>query len=321
MTYQHLVWFTDPHAASSNPLSRRDDYQAAILDKLRQVKAVADKFDCPLVCGGDVFHHKAPSKTSHLLVNELMKLWRDRPPIGVVGNHDLSWDSLDHLDRQPLGVLIKAGAYRPLDFPDTVQRGPFSLRGIAYRTKIDPQWLRWPQATDDGRTLKVLILHAAASPTGLDFPGSETCYAYPALAEHSDADVILLGHWHRDQGIQSIPSPEKLTGKTHFVNVGALCRTTIADAGRKPQAVLIRFDPAARDLKLVPVVLSHAPGHEVLVVRERAEEKTQQAATAQFLDRLQQGVLFSFDVEQMIRDSGAEPAVVAEALRLYHEVT
>lgn len=321
MTHNSLVWFTDVHAASSNPINRRDDYPQAILDKLRQVKKLAEKLKCPMVCGGDVFHHKAPSKVAHWLTNELIEMWRANPPVGVIGNHDLSWDSLEHIHRQPIEGLIRAGAYKALDH-DTpaVQQNGFSIRGCAYRSKLDPEWFRWPQGVDDGRTLKVLILHVAASPTGSDFPGDEECYSYPWLAQNSDADVILLGHWHIDQGIQAVASPGKMLGQTYFVNIGALCRPSIADVGRQPKACLIQWDQGARDLKLVEVVLKHGPGREVLAAQEAAEQKTRDIDSTAFLDRLQQGALFTFDIESMIKESDAPAEVRAAALRIYQGV-
>lgn len=316
---QRLLWFTDVHAASSNPVNRRDDYSQAILDKLRQIKKLADKLNCPMVCGGDVFHHKAPSKVAHWLVNDLINLWRDRPPVGVVGNHDLSWDSLEHIHRQPIEVLIRAGAYRALDHVDTLTVGDFSIRGLAYRAALDPAWFRWPQAADDGRTLKLLILHAAASMSGSDYPGDEVCYSYPWLAAHCDADVILCGHWHIDQGIQTVASPGKLLGQTYFVNVGALCRPSIADVARTPKACLIDWNPDVRALKLTEVKLRCAPGREVLAVSEAEEKKAREVDTTAFLDRLQQGSLFSFDIETMLREADAPAEVVAEAIRIYQE--
>src|SRR5271157_972764 len=42
----------------------------------------------------------------------------DIPPgrvFGSVGNHDLSWDRMDSLPRQPLGLLIEVGAYHDLN--------------------------------------------------------------------------------------------------------------------------------------------------------------------------------------------------------------
>ena len=318
MTQHNLIWFTDVHAASSNPINRRDDYPQAILAKLKQIRQLADKLDCPMVCGGDVFHHKAPSKTAHWLVNELIDVWGERPPIGVVGNHDLSYDSLEHIARQPIEVLIRAGAYKPLDYSDTLQIGPFSLRGFTYRAKLEEQWFKWPQGTDDGRSLKLLILHAAASKSGSNYPGDEVCYSYPWLAANTDADVVLCGHWHIDQGIQSIASPGKTLGQTYFVNIGALCRPSIVDVARQPKVCLIQWDPNNRDLKLKEVVLNHEPGRVVLAVEEMANLKDREVNTAAFLDRLQP--LFSFDIESMIQESDAPPEVTAEALKIYQGI-
>ena len=60
-------------------------------------------------------------------------------------------------------------------------------------------------------------------------------------------------------------------------------------------------------------------GREVLAVTEAEEAQAREVDTAEFLDRLQQGSLFSFDVESMIREAEAPAEVVAEAIRIYQD--
>lgn len=317
--WESLLFFTDPHVGSANPIARKDDYTEAILDKLSQIVQVAKKLNVGrLICGGDVWHSKSPTQTSHETVQRLIELWRDNPPLGIIGNHDIPWgtDDFDSLNRQPLGVLVKAGAYELLN--EAVEFQGMHVRGIHYQSdSLTEKQLHVPG--DDG--LKILVLHINASMIGSDFPGGDLCYAYPWLAEHSNADVICLGHWHRDQGIESIESPAKVTGATHFINVGAVARNSLREdnLGRIPKCALIRWNRETKKLEIIDIKLKCAPDKDVFKVEERNLQRIQKLDVKNFLDQLNSGKMFSLDIETLLRNSTDDPKVLKEALRIYQE--
>ena len=110
----------DIHLADRPPSIRVDGYAKQILDKLKQTIEIADRENVDAVAwAGDVFHVKAPTRTSHALVRETAEVGQQYgvPWLIVPGNHDLQHDRLDSIQKQPLGVLYKAGAI-PLHVPE-----------------------------------------------------------------------------------------------------------------------------------------------------------------------------------------------------------
>lgn len=306
-----LLWFTDIHLASENPISRRDDYQESLLDKISQVMRLAQAVKVDrVICGGDVWHSKSPVRTTHYTIQRLIDLWKQNPPLGVIGNHDIPWGTDDYtrLDRQPLGVMVKAGAYELCE--GTHEIGPFAVRGVHWSpSDLKPKHLAFDSEFDD--LVRVLMLHVNASVTGSDFPGNDLCYSYQWLADNSNADVICLGHWHRDQGIQKV-------GKTYFVNVGSLSRVSTREENltRKPSAALIQVKEGGK-ISIQQVHLKFKPAAEVFDLDKKQVEKSREIDVTAFVERLSQGNIFQIDVAQLIDQAEAEQVVKEKARELY----
>ena len=116
----NLVYSSDWHFSDTPPGRRKDDYRNALLNKIAFIRDIVEKLNGAGLCGGDVFHHKVPrhAGNSIRLIIDLMGALRRFPQgcvYGSVGNHDLSWDRMDSLPRQPLGLLIAVGAYHDLN--------------------------------------------------------------------------------------------------------------------------------------------------------------------------------------------------------------
>lgn len=89
MTEFFLV--NDVHLSDRAPASCTDTYLDDLFDLLRQVADKAAHVDGTIILAGDVFHHKAPSRTSHATVMRLIDWARQAlvPVYAVAGNHDL----------------------------------------------------------------------------------------------------------------------------------------------------------------------------------------------------------------------------------------
>src|SRR4051812_49721810 len=74
--------------------------------------------DAAIILAGDVFHHKAPSRTSHGTVMRFIDWARDAlvQVYVVPGNHDMQNDRVASLhESQPLGVVCASGVVDLLD--------------------------------------------------------------------------------------------------------------------------------------------------------------------------------------------------------------
>ena len=106
----------DIHLTDRPPAMCTEGYTDDILDMLSYVARLEKAINADaVVWSGDVFHYKQPSRTSHATVMKLLRVAQQYQNLWVVtGNHDISSDRLDSLDKQPLGVLYEAGVLKEL---------------------------------------------------------------------------------------------------------------------------------------------------------------------------------------------------------------
>lgn len=304
----NLVWRSDVHLADTPPQSRLDDWAATLLGKLTQVGEIARSTGAHAVLdGGDLFHIKSPSRTSHEMVQRVAEVHHKYPcpTLGNVGNHDVKYGDLRFLSEAALGVLFSSGVIRPcyggLEFylgpvltgsnrvklypydrnPGSggwLDGNPFSLDkrqipivrvvGIPYHgTSYDMN--RFTTLTKGDEDYLVVMAHCLASEKGGTMFEAEDIIRYSDLA-NLDPDVWCFGHWHKDQGIREI-APGKWV-----VNVGSLSRGSISqdDVNRTPTCATLSFTMQKVTLEKVPLVVT--PANEIFdlvgAVRQSARQ-------------------------------------------------
>jgi DNA repair exonuclease SbcCD nuclease subunit len=161
-----FIFRTDTHVADRSPVSWKGDYTSEIWSNLEQIGRMAIEHEVSAVLdGGDYFHIKAASRNSHganVRTAEVHKKYRC-PTFCVEGNHDLAYNNLESLDRQPLGVLYAAGVFQHLR--ETVfTDGDLRVRvvGVPYNPRRTLEELRSIQK-QPGDDFLVAIVHALAS--------------------------------------------------------------------------------------------------------------------------------------------------------------
>lgn len=191
-----LVFRTDVHASDRNPVSWKGDYPAEIWANLEQIGEIARQAQAQVVLdGGDYFHTKAASRNSHALVVKTAEIHAKYPcpVVAIEGNHDLAYNSLDSLPKQPLGVLYASGVFgglrdmtyagsdgvkvRVVGFPYSLSRTVDELRSI--RKKPEDQYL-------------VAVVHALASENPAENAADffrEPVFRYRDLVAHDGPDV------------------------------------------------------------------------------------------------------------------------------------
>jgi DNA repair exonuclease SbcCD nuclease subunit len=107
----------DMHLNSTRPASRIDDYPATSLEKINQIRErMMVSGSKLLVVLGDVFHKREQSLSYLCSVADAFVSFKT---VGidvytVVGNHDISYERMDTLKNQPLGLMFRAGLIKPL---------------------------------------------------------------------------------------------------------------------------------------------------------------------------------------------------------------
>jgi DNA repair exonuclease SbcCD nuclease subunit len=273
----NLVWTTDWHFSDVPPGRRGDDYRLALLDKLTYVRGLTEKLHGAALCGGDVFHHKKPHHPGNSLrliidlINNLRRFPHEKV-FGSVGNHDISFDRMDSLSRQPLGLLIEVGAYHNLNreivfFTNQDETVKVSVETFPYMEGQETiQNILNAGPRMPGVTQRVGIVHAYGHPgDASDMFGTRTI-GYNEL-DGNDFDILLWGHDHSRHGVDEV-------GKTTHINLGSMARAAFSydELDRPVVAAIMSFQPDGTGQygeKPIPV----KPLEQVFVSADKGVEK------------------------------------------------
>ena len=279
-----LVWRTDVHMADRGPESRKDDWPKTVLDKLSQVRAVAEKVRAAAVLdGGDFFHVKSPSRNSHALVQMTAEHHADYPcPVYCTpGNHDCTYGDYAFLPQQPLGVLYSTGVFKRLydEHEAVFEQDGVKVRvvGVPYHgTKYDLDRFRNIKRGDEHHL--VCVAHVLASERGGTMFEGEDIVRYSDLLDTAP-DVLMFGHWHKDQGVTTL-------GDKTFVNLGSLTRGSLSqdEVERQPACAVLSFMPTGRDIRVVRLKVK--PADEVFDVERRQRVESRRMEMDAFVSTL-----------------------------------
>ncbi len=287
-----FLFRTDVHVADKSPDSWKGDYAAEIWSNLEQIGELAKKHNCAAVLdGGDFFHVKAATKNSHGLVARVAEIHAQYPcpTYSIEGNHDITYNDLDSVERQPLGVLYAAKVFRPLR-DELFQSGSLRVRVVGAPYKVDRE-LKDLRAIkkQPGDSALLAVVHALAGKAPPDhvedFLG-EPVFRYDHLIARGGPDVWMFGHWHKDQGIECI---EDRT----FINQGAVSRGALVreNLERTPKVALIEVSAAG--IEVTPLPLKVRPAVEVFDLEKKARRERETEVINQFAEKVQSIVVDS----------------------------
>jgi len=280
-----FLFRTDTHLSDNSPASWKADYTEEIWDSLTQVGELAKNFEVNAVLdGGDYFHNKAPTRNSHYLVQKTALIHAGYPcPILMVpGNHDIRYNNLETLDRQPLGTLYASKVFEQLD-ERVFEDGDLRVRvvGVPYNPNLTLNELMSIQKKK-GDTHLIAVVHTLASlspPASVEDFWNEPVFSYESLVSRNGPDVFMFGHWHKDQGVEVV-------GGKYFVNQGALSRGSLVreNLERTPKVALVEFDGSG--LRVETYKLAVAPAEDVFDLEKKAVQERERQDIDQFVQRL-----------------------------------
>lgn len=278
-----LLIACDPHNCDVSPETRKDDYPLAILNKQRfMFRYAEEKGFNAVVFAGDLFHRKRPNYNSHRLVSELLEMyldWKVRTGgriFSVVGNHDFYF-TLENLEKQPIHVLVQAGALEILDgTPILFEDAGVELNGMPYNEEAYDDVAAYSLREADPDSLKIHIFHQTLLPDGQSFFGGFTNFNQ---IQDISAKIIACGHFHPGYD----PPVQEAFGK-YWINPGAISRGTAEDHNlkREPSFVGVAIDEGeVKGWKVVPIPCQLA--EEVFSVDNIEAAKSQRREVEEFV--------------------------------------
>lgn len=295
-----FIFRTDVHVSDRSPASWKGDYPAEIWSNLRQVGELARKHDCTAVLdGGDYFHVKAATRNPHSLVVQSAEVQAAYPcpTWSIEGNHDIAYNNLETVQKQPIGVLYASGVFNHLR-EQVFESGDLRVRVIGFPYSPHRKLEELLAAKKKpGDTHLIVLIHALAGkkppPNVEDFFG-EPVFKYGDLIEKSGPDVFCFGHWHKDQGI------EQIEGRW-FVNQGAVSRGALIreNLERKPKVALI--EATLEGITVTPLPLDVLPAADVFDLERKERQEKQGATIDQFVQRLQEDI--TADLTSSVEDA------------------
>ncbi len=202
----------DIHADSAQPTSRIDDYSSTVLKKLVSVRDICVENNVThLMLLGDVFNKIAMPNE---LINKVGKTFQSFKEKGIevysiVGNHDLSRNTIDTLEKSPLSILFNFGVIKHIHVGRRIVINKKTLiTGLDYTDEL--------VRGNSKASVNILCAHR--------FYQNDHDEANISFEDVSDLgyDSIVLGHDH-------VQYPIVREGRTDIVRPGSLTRGTSHD--------------------------------------------------------------------------------------------
>jgi len=328
----------DIHVMDRPPVNATESYTDDIIEMLRWTIDYAAQAGIPtIIWAGDVFHHKAPTRTSHALVQRMIDvvlygISKGIEMICATGNHDISNDRLESLDRQPLGTLQKAGLrlldgwHEELPLFVVPWRQDWTTNEDAALEAFD----RWQGAggVGEGPEFQVVdvskalaVTHAPIYPPGEAekqmFELVPTMGPKGISAAMGDTGFLYYGHIHEDHGIFEV---EGVT----YANMGAISRGSLHEYNLEREIKVAVWMDDEEETLLMPdgtettllgepgfivVPVPHKPAAEVFKLEQAAEAKADRLSLDSFLAEVGSSTLDISSTASVINAIQARPDV------------
>lgn len=236
----------DLHLQAKSPLARSEekDWYAAMLRPVLQLKKVAQTFDVPILCAGDVFDQwNSPPELINFAIEHLPHMY------AVPGQHDLPMHRYDLIHRSAYWTLVQAGKITNVNGLCLGLPMPAEVYGLPWGGTL-------PKLEPSGAKKIILVHHFIWASPKNSFPGaSEDTHITRWKQRLSEFDLCLFGDNHFP-----ICSMAK---KPYIWNSGTFQRRHRPDFERRPRIGLI-----LRSLKVTPHYLDTAEERYQLIQNE-----------------------------------------------------
>jgi len=297
-----FLFFTDVHASTRRPSSRRDNYIQTVLDKLDQVNKIGEKYNVDFyICGGDLFHTPDPALSGITFVTKCLKKFK-KPIYTAVGSHDHFNYQWDTLYRTALGVLDAAGIVKIVK--DVFTFDEVSFYFTHHSNMIDRDVNNYKINMVRGSHKHIHIVHGSIYEKPI--PGD---YFLPDEYSNNGVNLVLCGHIHNPFEIKNLATIQ-------FVNPGSLLRVK-RNEDHPPKVVIV--DTNTLSFKYHEIQCS--PHEEVFDfnVDELASSDVDFGMVFKELEG--RSIKNVIDIKQLVTESCKDEKVLKESLNILEEVS
>lgn len=276
------------------PQCRLDDYFEAQARKIMWLNEMQQKYNCPILDGGDIFEHW---KASPYLLQWAIK-YLPNHIITVPGNHDLPAHNIDLLEKSGLAVLEGSGKVRVLKQPNLefLQEDDHKWDNIGI---VGFPWNVEPGAISELMDINVALVHTMCYNGRSPWPGCKDPSARSLLRAMSGFDLVIVGHNHKHFIVEH--------GNRKLISPGSLTRTTADQADYEPHIFL--WFAETNEIEAIPV-----PIEKGVISREHIDavankDERIEAFVSKLTGDMEIGLSFEQNLDEFFRTNRVRKAV------------
>lgn len=278
-----LIITSDWHLRETPPVSRVDDFEKTMWQKVDFISELQKKYDCPVIHAGDLFDRWKPSP--YLLAKTIQHLPNDFHTI--YGNHDLPQHNLELKDKCGIFVLEMArklkiinGRHWNMDFNDN--------QYFEYKNR------------------KIHVAHVMTYQGAKPYPNCTDFPASKILRKYKGFDLIITGHNHQQ-------IVEEYNGSV-LLNPGAILRLNSNEQEFTPCVWL--WNAEENKLKKVPIPVDKSA---VQVPKNRVQREERNERIDAFISKLNNDWGNEMDFEINVRNAIAVNDVSKEVQSIIYQ--
>lgn len=272
-----LILCADFHLRDDTPTCRTDNFEEAQWNKVGQVAALQEQYQCPVMHAGDLFHHWKPSP--YLISETIFHL--PKQFITVAGQHDLPQHNLELFHKSGMNTLLMAEAI------NWIKDGGNFGQGVG-------SWFIY-----DGRKVGVWH-HFVWDGKDLPWPGCDFITARQVLKDNPEFDLIVTGDYHR-------PFTYEYKGRL-LVNCGCLTRQVADYDDHKPRVYLWNAETNTVKLHYLKIQQGVINRDHIQVKEER--DKRMDAFIERLSDDWEISISFEENLKRFISSNTLRKSVV-----------
>ncbi len=247
-----LLLTSDWHLREDTPTCWIGDFQSEQWDSVNFVSGLQKRWNIPVICAGDIFHHWKPSPWLLTMAMEYLPA----KFFSCAGQHDMPQHNIDLIEKSGYFTLMKAEVIKTIDDWDLISHNP--------SRSIDIQFCHYGQSPKDmGKRNKNILVWHHMTYINPPFPGATGGNAVSILKKYPQFDLIVTGDNH-----QSFYT--EYEGRL-LVNPGNLTRQTADQADFQPRIALWYADTNSIEWVNIPI-------QKNAITREHIEVKEQRDA-------------------------------------------